>query len=94
MRRWHRLIRSIAELVMHQSLVSKQIPRQDERLDKFIYDLLNGPQPDTTLSVAEARLFEIDLRRRASPLSLRSRIPSWRSRPRPQQRPRASSHAL
>jgi carbohydrate diacid regulator len=57
------LIRSIAELVMHQSLVLAQIPRQDERLDKFIYDLLNGPQPDTTLSVAEARLFDIDLRR-------------------------------
>ncbi len=57
------LIRSIAELVMHQSLVLEQIPRQDERLDKFIYDLLNGPQPDTTLSVAEGRLFDIDLRR-------------------------------
>src|SRR5665811_1560393 len=35
------LICSIAELVMHQSLVLAQIPRQDERLDKFIYDLLN-----------------------------------------------------
>lgn len=57
------LIRSIAELVMHQSLVLEQIPRQDEHLDKFIYDLLNGPQPDTTLSVAEGRLFDIDLRR-------------------------------
>jgi len=40
------LIRSIAELVMHQSLVLEQIPRQDERLDKFIYDLLNQPQPE------------------------------------------------
>jgi carbohydrate diacid regulator len=57
------LIRSIAELVMHQSLVLEQIPRQDERLDKFIYDLLNGPQLEATLAVAEARLFEIDLRR-------------------------------
>jgi carbohydrate diacid regulator len=57
------LIRSIAELVMHQSLVLEQIPRQDERLDKFIYDLLNGPQPDSTLAVAEGRLFDVDLRR-------------------------------
>jgi carbohydrate diacid regulator len=57
------LIRSIAELVMHQTLVLEQIPRQDERLDKFIYDLLNGPQPDNSLAVAEARLFDIDLRR-------------------------------
>ena len=57
------LIRSIAELVMHQSIVLEQIPRQDERLDKFIYDLLNQPQPDTSLLTAEARLFDIELER-------------------------------
>ena len=57
------LIRSIAELVMHQSIVLEQIPRQDERLDKFIYDLLNLPQPDWSLLSAEARLFDIELDR-------------------------------
>ena len=57
------LIRSIAELVMHQTIVLEQIPRQDERLDKFIYDLLNQPQPDWALLAAEARLFDIDLDR-------------------------------
>ncbi len=57
------LIRSIAELVMHQSIVLEQIPRQDERLDKFIYDLLNQPQPDWALLAAEARLFDIELDR-------------------------------
>lgn len=57
------LIRSIAELVMHQSLVLEQIPKEDERLDKFIYDLLNQPQPDFTLLTVEARLFDIDLDR-------------------------------
>jgi carbohydrate diacid regulator len=57
------LIRSIAELVMHQSLVLEQIPRQDERLDKFIYDLLNQPQPEWALLTAEARLFDIELDR-------------------------------
>jgi carbohydrate diacid regulator len=57
------LIRSIAELVMHQSLVLEQIPRQDERLDKFIYDLLNQPQPEWTMLAAEARLFDIELDR-------------------------------
>jgi len=57
------LIRSIAELVMHQSIVLEQIPRQDERLDKFIYDLLNQPQPDWSLLAAEARLFDIELER-------------------------------
>jgi carbohydrate diacid regulator len=57
------LIRSIAELVMHQSLVLEQIPRQDERLDKFIYDLLNQPQPEWSMLTAEARLFDIELDR-------------------------------
>lgn len=57
------LIRSIAELVMHQSIVLEQIPHQDERLDKFIYDLLNQPQPDWSLLAAEARLFDIELER-------------------------------
>ena len=57
------LIRSIAELVMHQTLVLEQIPRQDERLDKFIYDLLNQPQPEWTMLAAEARLFDIELDR-------------------------------
>jgi carbohydrate diacid regulator len=57
------LIRSIAELVMHQTLVLEQIPRQDERLDKFIYDLLNQPQPEWPLLIAEARLFDIELDR-------------------------------
>jgi len=57
------LIRSIAELVMHQSIVLEQIPHQDERLDKFIYDLLNQPQPEWSLLAAEARLFDIELDR-------------------------------
>jgi carbohydrate diacid regulator len=48
---------------MHQSIVLEQIPRQDERLDKFIYDLLNQPQPDWGLLAAEARLFDIELER-------------------------------
>jgi carbohydrate diacid regulator len=56
------LVRSIAELVMHQSILIEQIPRQEERLDKFVYDLLNRPEGDESLLIAEARLFDIDLR--------------------------------
>ncbi len=56
------LVRSIAELVMHQSILIEQIPRQEERLDKFIYDLLHRPEGDEPLLIAEARLFDIDLR--------------------------------
>jgi carbohydrate diacid regulator len=55
------LVRSIAELVMHQSILIEQIPKQEERLDKFIYDLLNRPIEDEMLMVAEARLFDVDL---------------------------------
>lgn len=57
------LIRSIAELVMHQSILLEQIPRQEERLDKFIYDILNRPLGSEPLITAEARLFELDLHR-------------------------------
>jgi len=54
------LICAIAELVMHQSILIETIPHQEERLDKFVYDLLH--QTDTgPLATAEARLFEIDL---------------------------------
>jgi carbohydrate diacid regulator len=56
------LIRSIAELLMHQSILIEQIPQQEERLDKFIYDLLNRPTGDERLTGAEARLFDINLK--------------------------------
>lgn len=54
------LICAIAELVMHQSILVETIPHQEERLDKFIYDLLHQ---DTSNPITEtgARLFEIDL---------------------------------
>lgn len=55
------LVRSIAELVMHQSILIEQIPKQEERLDKFIYDLLNRPLSDEPLMTAEARMFSLDL---------------------------------
>ena len=57
------LIRSIAELVMHQSILLEQIPRQEERLDKFIYDILNRPLGDEPLIAAEAKLFNLELNR-------------------------------
>jgi carbohydrate diacid regulator len=57
------LIRSIAELIMHQSILLEQIPRQEERMDKFIYDILNRPMGEEPLISAEARLFELDLNR-------------------------------
>ncbi len=74
------LVRSIAELVMHQSLVLEQIPRQDERLDKFVYDLLNQPQPDWSLLAAEARLFDIELERPRIAIVMRLDDPSLTAR--------------
>jgi carbohydrate diacid regulator len=55
------LIRSISELIMHQSILIEQLPRQEERLDKFIYDLMTSDRNDERLLQSEARLFEIDL---------------------------------
>jgi len=55
------LIRSIAELMLHQALLLEQLPQQEERLDKFIYDLLTSQHEDDITIAAEARLFDIDL---------------------------------
>ncbi len=55
------LLRSIAELVLHQTLLMEQIPNQEERLDKFVYDLLHSPISDEAVVKAEARLFKIEL---------------------------------
>lgn len=55
------LIRSLAELILHQALLIDRLPQQQERLDKFIYDLLQGRFEDTSLPTAEARLFDIDI---------------------------------
>lgn len=57
------LICSIAELVMHQSILIEIIPHQEERLDKFIYDLLHSEDSNGTLIEAESRLFELSLER-------------------------------
>lgn len=55
------LIRSIAELMLHQSLLIEQLPQQEERLDKFVYDLLTSKSDDDSTIIAESRLFNIDL---------------------------------
>lgn len=55
------LIRSIAELMLHQSLLIEQLPQQEERVDKFVYDLLTGEKKDNFTVMAEAKLFDVDL---------------------------------
>jgi carbohydrate diacid regulator len=57
------LIRSISELILHQSLLIERLPQQEERLDKFVYDLLTGRRQDDRMVQAEAKLFEVDLER-------------------------------
>ncbi len=57
------LVRSIAELILHQSILIEQLPGQEERLDKFAYDLLCGQRDDERMMMAEARLFDIDLQK-------------------------------
>lgn len=65
------LIRSIAELVMHQSILVSQIPHEEERLDKFVYELLYQPQFDPGLLSAEAKLFSLDLTRPRIAIAIR-----------------------
>ena len=55
------LIRSIAELMLHQSLLIEQLPQQEERLDKFAYDLLTSSHEEEPMLLAESRLFDVDL---------------------------------
>lgn len=54
------LIQSISELILHQSLLIERLPHQEERLDKFIYDLVTGLLTDFATISAEAKLFDID----------------------------------
>lgn len=55
------LIRSISELILHQSILIEQLPQQEERLDKFVYDLLTADREEEGMLEAEARLFDMDL---------------------------------
>ena len=55
------LISSIAELVLYQSLLIEQIPGEEERLDKFIYEVLCGIDQNEEAVLAESKLFGIRL---------------------------------
>lgn len=55
------LISSIAELVLYQSLLIEQIPGEEERLDKFIYEVLCGTNQDRETILAKSKLFGIKL---------------------------------
>jgi carbohydrate diacid regulator len=55
------LIRSISELIMHQSVLIDQLPQQDERLDKFINDILTAGDNNGRMVSAEAKLFDINI---------------------------------
>ncbi len=57
------LIRSIAELILHQQLLIDQMPRVEERTDKFIYDLLQDDTLDPTSVSTEAAIHDLDLTR-------------------------------
>ncbi len=57
------LIKSIAELVMHQSILIDQIPKQEERLDKYVYDLLHHTPESLPTLVSQAQAFNLELER-------------------------------
>lgn len=55
------LIQSIAELILQQSVMLDQIPLKEERVDKFLYDLLHQNQLGDETAQSEAKLFGIDI---------------------------------
>lgn len=55
------LVRSIVELMIHQSMLMRQLPPQEERLDKLIYDALSGSVQDRATIVTEGKLFNVNL---------------------------------
>jgi carbohydrate diacid regulator len=57
------LVKSMAELLIHQINIAENITSKDQRQDKFIYDLLNSEKIDPDLFVAESKVFETDLKR-------------------------------
>lgn len=54
------LIKSIVELMTHQHMLMRQMPPQEERVDKLMYDIVMGGADEDTV-VAEGKLFGLDL---------------------------------
>ncbi|HBG81219.1 TPA: hypothetical protein DDW69_00060 [candidate division CPR2 bacterium] len=64
------LVKSMVELLIHQVNISENIISKDQRQDKFIYDLLNSEEIDTELSLAESKVFDLNLKRSRIVLTL------------------------
>ncbi len=64
------LVKSMSELLIHQINMAENIISKDQRQDKFIYDLLNSEEIDPDLAIAEAKVFDLDLKRRMVVLTL------------------------
>lgn len=63
-------VKSMVELLLHQLVLSDNITSRDQRQDKFIYDILNSDEIDADLAVAEAKVFDIDLKRKRIVLTI------------------------
>jgi carbohydrate diacid regulator len=56
------LIKPLAELLLHQAMISENMISKDQRQDKLIYDLLNSEDIDPELYNAEAGIFSLSLK--------------------------------
>ena len=53
------LAKSLAELLIHQVMVLKQLPTTSQVLDKFFFDLFEGPESDRARLLDQSRFLDV-----------------------------------
>lgn len=56
------VLKSMAELLLHQNRILENITSEDRKINKFIYDLLHRDDYDENEAIAEARVYGFDLK--------------------------------
>ena len=56
------ILKSMAELILHQNRILENITTEDRQINKFVYDLLHREDYDEGEAIAEARVYGFDLK--------------------------------
>jgi carbohydrate diacid regulator len=56
------ILKSMAELILHQKRILENITTEDRKINKFVYDLLHREDYDESEAIAEARVYGFDLK--------------------------------
>lgn len=57
------VLKSMLELILHQSMILENITAEDRKINKFIYDLLHQTDYDEGEAVAKAKVYGFDLKK-------------------------------